>query len=86
MTKHQSEKWLRDFAERWNFDFPELIRAASAAATPTTYNYAVARGIDLHSPRELGQDHDLFWSHLEVYTGKRFNVEHQRLFTWSCSC
>lgn len=77
-----SELWLRQFADRWNFDYNQLISEAIAGAG----GYAVAQGMDLHGASELGADHDLFWSHLENLTGKKFDVEHRVNFGWSCSC
>jgi len=77
-----SELWLRQFADRWNFDYDELIQGAQAGAG----GYVVASGMDLHSGTELGPDHDLFWTHLENLTGKTFEVEHRQNFGWSCSC
>ena len=87
----ESEKWMRTFAQKWNFNYEELIQEASASDQRGEggydYNhYIVAMGRDLHSASELGEDHDLFWRHLEVLTGKKFNDKHQRNFGWSCSC
>ena len=77
----ESEKWLRQFADKWNFDYDEMI---AEAQNPD--GYVVARGIDLHSADELGGDCSLFWMHLEALTGKEFDDEHQKNFGWSCSC
>jgi hypothetical protein len=77
----ESEAWIRDFCDQWNFDYNTLIKEASHPG-----GYIVADGIDLHCAGELGEDHDLFWKHLENVTGKRFNDEHRQDFGWSCSC
>jgi hypothetical protein len=82
----EHELWLRQFADRWNFDYAEMIAQASAAANRYGDNYITAMGIDLHSKDELGADHDLFWEHLEKLTGKFFTDEHRDNFVWSCSC
>jgi hypothetical protein len=84
-TKNVSEAWMRAFASKWNFDYSELI--ASASADQGEYgNYITARGIDLHSKDELGDDYDLFWKHLEALTGRTFDEKHKADFQWSCSC
>lgn len=77
-----SELWLRQFADRWNFDYNQLISGAQIGEG----EYAVAGGQDLHGAGGLGADHDLFWSHLENLTGKKFDVQHRQAFGWSCSC
>lgn len=48
--------------------------------------YVTAMGIDLHSPDELGDDHDKFWETLEMVTNRRFDAAHRGGFHWSCSC
>lgn len=78
-----SELWLRHFAEKWNFDFDTLIEGASGKGE---WRYIVARGVDLHSASELGEDYELFWYHLEKYTGKKISEEDRKDFGWSCSC
>lgn len=85
-----AEVWLRAFAERWNFDYGEMI---SEACSPNVDNglgysdhFVVARDIDLHDKSELGEDHDLFWFHLEKLTGQSFDPSHKDQFGWSCSC
>jgi len=80
------EKWLRDFAERWNFDWDELIAAATSENESEQGNYATARGYDLHSAAELGDEHVLFWLHLEGFTGKVFSESHREKMGWSCTC
>lgn len=77
----ESEQWLRRFANRWNFNFDEMVRSASDGE-----DWIVASGQDLHSKDELGEDYDLFWKHLENYTGKTFSEDHKEGVGWSCSC
>jgi hypothetical protein len=82
----EAERWLRQFADRWNFDYQNMIDAATNPDGEEWGAYITARGIDLHSRGELGEDHDLFWKHLETMTGKTFNEEHREKVGWSCSC
>lgn len=83
----ESEKWLRAFASRWNFDYDELIENAAADSIEPHGRYVVAQGIDLHSAKELGEeDHRLFWQHLSSLTGKQFNKAQIESFSWGCSC
>lgn len=81
-----SELWLRQFADRWNFNYSEMIEAASGPIDDRWGNYITAQGRDIHSASELGEDHDLFWHHIEVLTGKHFSPEHRNKVGWSCSC
>lgn len=85
-TTNESEMWLHQFADRWNFDYDEMITNASAKPDSEWGNYVVAQGIDLHSSGELGDDHALFWHHLAKMTGKAFSQEHIDKFVWSCTC
>jgi hypothetical protein len=77
-----SEAWLRYFADKWNFNYAEMIEAASSEDG----GYAIAFGRDLHGREQLGADEALFWYHLEVMTGKKFNETYREQFGWSCSC
>jgi hypothetical protein len=80
---NEHELWLRQFCDRWNFDYDELIAAGIGCEED---RYVVAQGIDLHSRGELGEDYDLFWSHLEALTGSQFDSQHREGLAWSCSC
>lgn len=80
VSMEEHELWLRNFCDMWNFDWDQLIDAG------THSRYVVAGGTDLHCSVELGEDHDLFWYHLEGYTGKKFDEEHRDGMGWSCSC
>lgn len=79
----KSELWLRQFADRWGMDFNEIIEGA---AKEGDHRYITARGQDLHSEEELGEDLNLFWEHLSKYTNLHFSEEHKRSTGWSCSC
>ncbi len=80
------ETWLRDFAERYAFDYDDLIYQAQVISGSSWDHYITAHGRDLHGSNYLGEDHELFWHHLEGLTGKRFESEHRENFGWSCSC
>jgi len=79
---NEHELWLRQFADKWNFDFEELISAGKGDS-----EYVVAQGVDCHSKNDLDDDeHTLFWHHLEAHVGKEFDTEHRDNMGWSCSC
>lgn len=80
------ERWLREFCDKWNFDFDELIEAGVGTADPE-WRYATARGQDLHSASELDAGEEtLFWDHMEGYTGQSFDDGHREKMMWSCTC
>jgi hypothetical protein len=77
----ESEIWLRDFADKWHFNFQEMINAG------VNKDYVVAHGVDIHSRYDLDDgEHDLFWHHLANYTGRKFDEDHRETNIWSCSC
>jgi hypothetical protein len=97
----ESEKWLRAFADRWMFDYDEMIGVASLGVIKSNFDipalpemngrefdqdWITARGRDLHSRDELGEDYDLFWSHMQKLTGQTFSAEHREKVKWSCTC
>lgn len=92
LTDNEHELWIRQFCDRWNFDYDELIRESTAPLSGDNKeewdreHWVTARGIDLHSAKELGEDHSLFWQHLEALVGREFGEEHRQAFGWSCSC
>lgn len=81
----ESELWLRQFAERWCFNFDQLIEAGVGPADVKGDRYVVACGRDC-SRYDLGEDYELFWEHLEKYMGKKFSKSHREKMGWSCSC
>lgn len=85
VPQNEHEAWLRDFCDRWNFDYHELIRAAIGLDDPE-WRYVVAQGRDLHTREELGEDYDLFWHHFEALAGEKFDDDHKKAMQWSCSC
>ena len=78
----EAERWLRDFADRWNFDYDDMVSAAIDGED----SVITARGIDLHGSGELGEDLSLFWQHVSELTKKTFTEEHKAKVIWSCSC
>ncbi len=78
----ESEAWLRAFADKWNFDYDDMIAGACEDE-----GYVVAGGMDLHGADELAPgDEELFWKHVETLTGRTFDGKHRENFGWSCSC
>lgn len=94
----ESEAWLRKFADSWNFDYDEMIAIASKGTVKKNLQvgslgsieidteWITARGVDLHSRSELGEDYALFWQHMEALTGQKFDEAHREKVGWSCSC
>lgn len=81
ITVDPHKLWLLEFCDKYNFDFDQLIEAGDSG------EYVVARGIDLHSAKDLDMDEEAeFWKHLEAYTGKTYDMEHKKNMVWSCSC
>lgn len=78
------EVWLREFADKWNFNFSQLIEAGIGEGKELPY--VVANGFDLHTADELEGDEEKFWYNLEMYTKKNFSPEHRKGLTWSCTC
>jgi hypothetical protein len=80
--KNESEAWLRKFADKWNFNYNEMISGAQEDE-----GYVVAMGLDLHSRSELDDgDEALFWQHIKNLTGFEASDQHREKFGWSCSC
>lgn len=88
---NEHETWLHQFAEKWHFDYQDMIRVAMRPDDidpeyGIQSDYIVALGRDLHHVDELGADHDLFWQHLEALTKRTYNPEHRAKVGWSCTC
>jgi hypothetical protein len=86
---NEHEKWLREFADRWQFDYDQLIYAGTAKSkSDDDYDrYVVARGVSLHHRDELCPgEYEAFWEHLEALTGQQFDEQHREGMGWSCSC
>ena len=83
----EHEAWIRDFCDRWKFDYDELISTALSKSDNSEYDrYIVAQGRDLLSREELGEDHNLFWEHLEGMMSQKFDEKHREGMGWSCTC
>jgi hypothetical protein len=81
----EAEKWLRQFAEKWNFDWQDMMRAATKPLGEQ--DYITAFGKDLHGQNDLDAGDELmFWEMMEDLTGKRFSAAHRKEIEWSCSC
>lgn len=78
----KSELWLRQFADKWNFDYHNMIENSLKKTGSIT-----ARGKDLHSATGLDPgDEDLFWQHIEALTNRKLSTKHKEEFCWSCTC
>jgi len=93
MPVNEHEDWLREFAQRWNFDYDEMISAATSPKPPEepkslwdAQDYICARGQDLHSAGELGDDLRLFWEHIEGLTQQKYSAVHKQHVGWTCTC
>ena len=74
----EAEIWLHEFAERWRFDYEEMIREAMSKD-----GCIVARGRDLHSAGELDHgEEERFWECIKSLTGK----DKDESVSWSCTC
>lgn len=78
--KEEHEKWLRNFAKKWNYDYDELTIDAQKDG-----GHIVA-GSTSSSPEDMGSDYEEFWDHLEALAGQKFNAHHRGCITWSCAC
>lgn len=81
---NEHEAWLRQFAERWRFNYDQLIENATNPSSD--WRYVTANGVDCHSASDLGEDHDLFWKHIEGLTGMKKDELDIENMGWSCSC
>ncbi len=82
--KDEHEKWLREFCDKWNFRFDDLIQAG---VSENEGDYVTAHGRDIHSRRDFDDGEETeFWMHLEAFTGREFSEEHRARERWSCSC
>lgn len=72
-NKH--ELWLKNFADRYGMNFERMIRIARKPEVVggEIQDWIIANAVDLHNRKELDKgDEDLFWSHLEKFTGDVF--------------
>jgi hypothetical protein len=90
--KVESERWLKNFAERQYHDYDQLIKAATldegaSVSFEDDYDYCGARkeveylhfsGVSAH-----GEIPAEFWTHVEIVTGKKIGCKPSY---FSCSC
>lgn len=74
----ESERWLRDYAERYRADYEEML---SGAVSRDGYCF----GDDDGPPQYRGAEEE-FWRHIENVTGKRFDSEHREATNFRCAC
>lgn len=79
--KAKSERWLRDFAERWEMGFDHMVEGARDLNTR-----GICAGTEFEGPGELGSDHQRFWQHMEIFTGRKFTDDHRERVGWRCAC
>lgn len=80
----EHEKWLREFSDKWNFDFEELIEAGTGTSDDRR---VTAHGRNLRDKTDLDAgDYELFWRHLEAFVDQSFNQSHREGLSWSCDC
>lgn len=76
--REESEKWLREYAERYRANYDRMIEGAVSGEGYTF-------GDDDGPPNYSGCEAE-FWRHIEVVTGKRFDEKHRENTWFSCSC
>ncbi len=83
-----AEEWLRKFADRWNFDYDEMISSAIQEPDEDGFGgYITSRGKDLHSVSDIDyEDLKMFWECIESITGASFSQKHKDALDWSCTC
>lgn len=85
--ENEHEDWLRQFCERWQFDYDDLVAAGTGAGRDPDWRFVTAHGVDLHSRGDLGEGEEAaFWEHLEAITGSKYDEQHREKMGWSCSC
>lgn len=75
--EYESKTWLQRFAQKWQFDYDEMVSTAAAGG-----GYIIASN-DLGIPEEEIEE---FWGHMEIFTGKKFSDAHRQGVGFSCSC
>jgi len=83
LLEGQSEEyiWLQQFAEKYNIQFDEMVKAS------VNKGYITASGVDVHGKSSLDEgEYEKFWECIEAHVGKKFKEEHRDEVGWSCSC
>lgn len=78
LDKAISEKWLRDYANRYSANYEEMI---SGAADGNGYCF----GDDDGPPNYRGIEGE-FWQHIENVTGRKFDGKHRDDTPFRCAC
>lgn len=81
-TKLMSEGWLRNFAERYQVGYMNLVEQATAG--DSKYPGITVGTDDVHEMSD--GEKSLFWHHLAVVTGRMYSAEYQGNMYWSCAC
>lgn len=77
MQQRRSEEWLREFANRYDIGFEELVDncvSGEGCHFGNDIDYA-----------DFGANSEL-WMHIEIYSGTRLSVEHRLGTHFSCAC
>jgi hypothetical protein len=74
-----SETWLREFAERWEMDYDDMVNGARAGT-------AVYASTTCYGKCDIGSEWEIFWRHMEVIAGRPLSEEHRDNTTFRCSC
>ena len=72
-----SEQWLRDFAQRYETNYSELV--AGAASGEGHYFGTDIEYSDFDARSE-------FWTHIEAVTGKQLSEDHRENTSFRCAC
>jgi hypothetical protein len=76
--RSESERWLRDYAERYCADYDEMLEGAVSGL-------GFCFGDD-DGPPQYRNAEDEFWRHVEAVTGKRFSEKHRENTPFRCAC
>lgn len=82
--KAESEKWLRDFADRSSFSYAMILEGAEDWLNHEEY----LTEHDSERTRDMAYEEGMmeqFWHHYEIVTGKAVEKEKRESF-FSCSC
>ena len=73
-----SEKWLRDYADRYRADYDRMIEGSVSRQ-----GYCFGDDDGPPSYTSAGAE---FWHHIEVVTGRKFSDEHRENTPFRCAC
>lgn len=82
-----SARWLLGFLKEWKpYDPGDPPDNLNELVQDVKGGWFSAWGKDLYNEDELGDDAPLFWQHIEVVAGRKFDRPHRENMRWSCSC